>query len=82
MSPIPENLCNRYMHGPIPMKIEICKADSVRVCLSPAQLLRLGSFQSKIVGLKAFGRRTHEDEWDEVRATFARCIFFSVSGAW
>lgn len=55
------------MHGPIPMKVESCRADMLRVCLSPAQLLRLGSVQSKVVGLKAFGRRTHEDEWDEVR---------------
>lgn len=57
----------RYMHGPIPMKLECCRAEMVRVCLSPAQILRQGSMQASIVGLRTFGRRTHEDEWDEVR---------------
>lgn len=54
------------MHGPIPMKLESCRAEMVRVCLSPAQILRQGSMQAIIVGLRTFGRRTHEDEWDEV----------------
>lgn len=56
------------MHGPIPMKIESCRAEMVRACLSPAQLLRVGSVQATVIGLRAFGRRTHEDEWDEVRS--------------
>lgn len=64
----------RYMHGPIPMKVESCRAEMMRVCLSPAQILRQGSMHAIIVGLKTFGRRTHEDEWDEVRAT--RCFVF------
>lgn len=61
------------MHGPIPMKVESCQAEMVRVCLSPAQILRQGSVQAIIVGLRTYGRRTHEDEWDEVRA---RQLFF------
>eukprot|EP00904_Undaria_pinnatifida_P013773 jgi/Undpi1/9526/HiC_scaffold_27.g11982.m1 len=59
------HLVNRYMHGPIPMKVESCQAEMVRVCLSPAQILRQGSVQAIIVGLRTYGRRTHEDEWDE-----------------
>ena len=55
------------MHGPIPMKVESCRAEMLRACLSPSQILRQGSFQATIVGLRTFGRRTHEDEWDEVR---------------
>ncbi|CAM9806392.1 unnamed protein product, partial [Ectocarpus fasciculatus] len=53
------------MHGPIPMKVESCRAEMLRACLSPSQILRQGSFQATIVGLRTFGRRTHEDEWDE-----------------
>ena len=56
----------RYMHGPIPMKVESCRAEMLRACLSPSQILRQGSLQATIVGLRTFGRRTHEDEWDEV----------------
>lgn len=71
--------CERsYMHGPIPMKVESCRAEMVRVCLSPAQILRQGSMQAIIVGLRTFGRRTHEDEWDEVRTT-RLCCTSSVS---
>lgn len=55
-----------YMHGPIPMKVESCRVEMLRACLSPAQILRQGSFQATVVGLRTFGRRTHEDEWDEV----------------
>lgn len=55
------------MHGPIPMKVESCRAEMLRACISPAQILRQGSFQATLVGLRTFGRRTHEDEWDEVR---------------
>lgn len=62
------------MHGPIPMKVESCRAEMLRACLSPAQILRQGSFQATVVGLRTFGRRTHEDEWDEVRAR--------ASGVW
>lgn len=57
---------NRYMHGPIPMKVESCRAEMLRACLSPSQILRQGSFQATGVGVRTFGRRTHEDEWDEV----------------
>lgn len=57
------------MHGPIPMKLESCRAEMLRVCLSPAHMLRLGSVQATVVGLRTFGRRTHEDEWDEVRSS-------------
>lgn len=57
----------RYMHGPIPMKVESCRAEMLRACISPAQILRQGSFQATLVGLRTFGRRTHEDEWDEVQ---------------
>lgn len=65
---LPPDVCEiRYMHGPIPMKLECCQAEMVRVCLSPAQILRQGSVQAIIVGLRTLGRRTHEDEWDEVR---------------
>lgn len=54
------------MHGPIPMKAESCRAELLRVNMSPAHLVRLGSFEASVVGLRIFGRRTHEDEWDEV----------------
>lgn len=69
----------RYMHGPIPMKVESCRVEVLRACLSPLQILRQGSFQAKLIGLRTFGRRTHEDEWDEVRA----CVrIYVVRGAY
>lgn len=61
------------------MKLESCRAEMLRVCLSPAHMLRSGSVQATVVGLRSFGRRTHEDEWDEVRAScFATCMLFAL----
>ncbi|CAM9621192.1 unnamed protein product, partial [Choristocarpus tenellus] len=59
------NLVNRYMHGPIPMKVESCRADVVKMCLSPSRLWQIGSLETEATGIRTFGRRTHEDEWDE-----------------
>lgn len=63
------------MHGPIPLKVESCRAEMVRVCLSPVQMLRVGSVQATVIGARVFGRRTHEDEWNEVRIKPFLCPF-------
>jgi len=55
------------------MKVESCRAEMLRACISPAQILRQGSFQATLVGLRTFGRRTHEDEWDEVGVFDYKC---------
>lgn len=71
----------RYMHGPIPMKVESCRVEVLRACLSPLQILRQGSFQAELTGLRTFGRRTHEDEWDEVRIWGVRALVRLLIGS-
>ncbi|CAN0097487.1 unnamed protein product, partial [Phaeothamnion confervicola] len=61
------DLVNHYMHGPIPMKVELCTVAELRAPLSLVRLSSKGSFRGELRGLRCFGRRTHEDEWDEAK---------------
>jgi hypothetical protein len=58
-------LVNRYMHGPIPTKVESCTIQSLSFDLQHLRQHR--SISATLTGLKCLGRRTHEDEWDEAR---------------
>jgi hypothetical protein len=58
-------LVNRYMHGPIPTKVESCTIQ--RFSLDLQHLRQHRSISATLTGLVCLGRRTHEDEWDEAR---------------
>jgi hypothetical protein len=58
-------LVNRYMHGPIPTKVESCTIQ--RLSLDLQYLRGHRSISATLTGLVCVGRRTHEDEWDEAR---------------